>query len=486
MADIFFGITDTGKVRGNNEDAFIAEQVFNNKFIIACAIDGVGGYAGGEIAAEIARESILDKLSTPSGDIIAAMKAAFLVANDKIIERKLQSEELGKMACVLTLAVVDNENNQFYYAHIGDTRLYLWRDGSLVKVTKDHSFVGFLEDSGRLDEKAAMSHLKRNEINKALGFGKEINHQDDYIETGVSPFLPGDVILLCSDGLTDMVPKEQITSVLGTQLSLPEKANVLVEKANTNGGKDNITVVLVANNTESSFRGTPAANKAEASRTPASDLKPREVRSPAASNQQPVNESHANSHSTAPSAKTGSSATVILALLCIIFLVSTLFFFWKSSEKATEISPVPVTISDNRNADEIKLQDAINSVSGNILVLTDSAFQQPITLTDTLTIGQDSLYILAKGNITIKADTAFGGPAIKLFDESKFVLLEGLTFEDFDVAIASPNNALALKNVQFVNCKHAVQSFFTTKAQQKVNGRLSTNLLSLDDTLIIP
>ena len=72
------------------------------------------------------------------------------------------------MACVLTLAMIDIDNNQFYYAHVGDTRMYLLRDQSLVKVTKDHSFVGFLEDSGRLSEKEAMSHPKRNEINKAL------------------------------------------------------------------------------------------------------------------------------------------------------------------------------------------------------------------------------------------------------------------------------------------------------------------------------
>ena len=168
MAENFFGITDTGKIRDNNEDAFIAKKVMNNKFIIACAIDGVGGYSGGEIAAEIARESIFENFAKPSGNLIEAMKASFVLANQKIFAEKLQNKEHGKMACVLTLAVVDVSNNEFHYAHVGDTRLYLLRDHSLVKVTKDHSFVGFLEDSGRLDEDAAMKHLKRNEINKAL------------------------------------------------------------------------------------------------------------------------------------------------------------------------------------------------------------------------------------------------------------------------------------------------------------------------------
>ena len=257
MAENFFGITDTGKVRDNNEDAFIAKKVMDNRFIIACAIDGVGGYSGGEIAAEIARDSIFANFDHPTGDLIAAMKASFILANKKIFAEKLQTKEHNKMACVLTLAVVDVENNQFHYAHVGDTRLYLLRDSSLVKVSKDHSFVGFLEDSGRIDEAAAMKHIKRNEINKALGFGKEIEIQDDYIETGTSPFLPGDLLLLCSDGLTDMVNKEAITGILNNGTTLEERAKQLVALANKNGGKDNITVVLVQNDSTSSWQPTP-------------------------------------------------------------------------------------------------------------------------------------------------------------------------------------------------------------------------------------
>ncbi len=115
----------------------------------------------------------------------------------------------------------------------------------MIKIARDHSFVGFLEDTGRLSEAAAMRHPKRNEINKALGFQKQIDLPDDYIETGKSPFLPGDMLLLCSDGLTDLVPKADITTVLTGSGSLAEKAAELVAEANRKGGKDNITVVLV-------------------------------------------------------------------------------------------------------------------------------------------------------------------------------------------------------------------------------------------------
>ncbi|HZH38149.1 MAG TPA: protein phosphatase 2C domain-containing protein, partial [Flavisolibacter sp.] len=198
MADNFFGVTNTGRIRDNNEDTFLAETLPNG-WIVACVIDGVGGYEGGEVAAEIARTTVQRYLQQLAPDPLQRLRDSLLQANLTIYNEKLQLRGKDQMACVVTLAVVDMENNQFYYAHVGDTRLYLLRDHSLVKVTKDHSFVGFLEDSGRLSEKEAMAHPKRNEINKALGFDPQIDLKEDYIETGSSPFLPGDMLLLCSD-----------------------------------------------------------------------------------------------------------------------------------------------------------------------------------------------------------------------------------------------------------------------------------------------
>jgi serine/threonine protein phosphatase PrpC len=248
MADQFYGLTDTGKERKNNEDTFIAQTTANSRYVIACVIDGVGGYSGGEIAAALARDTILQRLNRPSGEIIPMMVDCFNQANVNILEEKKQVKEHDSMACVATLALVDIENNLFYFTHVGDTRLYLLRDQTLVKITHDQSFVGFLEDSGRLDEAAAMAHPKRNEINKALGFEASLAKDSDYIETGQSPFLPGDTLLLCSDGLTDMVAKADITDILTTKASLKDKCRLLIEAANHNGGRDNITAVLVQNN----------------------------------------------------------------------------------------------------------------------------------------------------------------------------------------------------------------------------------------------
>ncbi len=248
MADNYFGITDPGKMRSNNEDTFIAQTVMEGRLVAACVIDGVGGYEGGEVAAQLSQEAIIGHLDNAApGDVIAALKGALSAANEAIFLEKTRGKGKEQMACVLTLALADIPNNKFYYAHVGDTRLYLLRDRSLVKVSRDHSFVGFLEDSGRLSEEDAMRHPKRNEINKALGFDSQIRG-DDYIETGESPFLPGDILLLCSDGLSDLVTNNGMTTILTSNKTLAARGKLLVQAANEAGGKDNITVVLVHNN----------------------------------------------------------------------------------------------------------------------------------------------------------------------------------------------------------------------------------------------
>src|SRR5436190_6122640 len=114
MAENFFGDTDAGKMRDNNEDALIAENILNERYIAACVIDGVGGYEGGEVAAKLAREAILDHLQAPSENIIQTLKDSFAAANEKIYKEKHTSGENGQMACVLTLVVADIAENKFY------------------------------------------------------------------------------------------------------------------------------------------------------------------------------------------------------------------------------------------------------------------------------------------------------------------------------------------------------------------------------------
>jgi serine/threonine protein phosphatase PrpC len=482
MAENFFGITDTGKVRDNNEDAFIAKKVLNNKFIIACAIDGVGGYAGGEIAAEIARESIFEKFASPSGDLIESMKASFKQANEKIFAEKLQTKEHSKMACVVTLAVVDVENNQFHYAHVGDTRLYLLRDSSLVKVSKDHSFVGFLEDSGRIDETAAMKHIKRNEINKALGFGKEIDSQADYIETGSSPFLPGDMLLLCSDGLTDMVNKEAMTIILTKSGSLEEKARALVALANQNGGKDNITVVLVENDSTKTWQAPPSTGTTQESpikkKVPSKPDLPikQTVSSPSLANQ---------SSKVAATPARQNPLNKLLLGLSVVLLASTLFLLWRNFKGSQTAADPQLAVADTvRSAGQLELQDAINSATGDTLLLSDSLYRQPILISDTLDIHQDTLFIISNQKVVLKADSSYKGAAIQLSSDSRMVVLEGLQFEDFNVAVSSQNDALHLRNVQFVNCKWPIQNYFVFPDNQYISGQIAGSNSFKSDSLI--
>jgi serine/threonine protein phosphatase PrpC len=457
MVENYFGLTDTGKVRGNNEDTFVAQPISGNRYILAGVIDGVGGYNGGEVAAAIAREEVIRELGSVQDDFIPGMITAFREASKKIYKRRQEEKELDSMACVATLTIVDIDNNQFYYAHVGDTRLYLLRDGSLVKISKDHSFVGFLEDSGRLSELAAMSHPKRNEINKALGFDTLIETDDEYIETGQSPFLPGDLLILCSDGLTDMVDKSTMTSILTQSNSLEEKAEQLIAVANNNGGHDNITVVLVQNN--------KVAQRPEVT-MPASALKKKESLTESTPIGKPVSaDKPTETNTTNTSVKKSNWQVTLLSILCLAFLASTIWLYLKGQPESKPVQPANTMAKVSaKNADELKLQSAIDKATGNTLFLSDTVFKQTVLITDTLKISKDTLYI--KGNITIKRDSAYKGPAFIIAANCKSTGIEGLKFEGFTTAIQSSNSFVTLKNVQFINCVNGMQKaypFITNK-----------------------
>src|ERR1700755_1213959 len=115
MADNFYGITDAGKMRDNNEDNFIAQKILNGKYITGCVIDGVGGYEGGEIAAALARTAILNAVKKTSGNIVDVLKKALIIADEKISHEKHSKGENMQMACVATLALADIKENKFYY-----------------------------------------------------------------------------------------------------------------------------------------------------------------------------------------------------------------------------------------------------------------------------------------------------------------------------------------------------------------------------------
>lgn len=164
--------TDLGRKREENEDNFIAVPALWSRASRALigAIDGVGGYEGGAEAALISKQTIEDYFQNFSfGAPLQLLKEAAVAANNAIYEARRQNVELGRMSCVLSVAVLDADKELMYVAHVGDSRGYVYRNGAMLKITRDHSSVGMKEDSGYLTEEEAMQHPRRNEINKMVG-----------------------------------------------------------------------------------------------------------------------------------------------------------------------------------------------------------------------------------------------------------------------------------------------------------------------------
>ncbi|MEO7768891.1 MAG: PP2C family serine/threonine-protein phosphatase, partial [Ferruginibacter sp.] len=373
-----------------------------------------------------------------------------------------------KMACVVTLAVVDVENNTLYYAHIGDTRLYLFRDGSLIKLTRDHSPVGFLEESGRLSESAAMMHPKRNEVNKALGFETNLPFSKDFIDTGGSPFLPGDTILICSDGLTDMIPASKIISILQGNNDLAVKANQLVNAANDAGGSDNITTVLVFNDKSPSQQ--TATKPLVTLKKNNDDAKEAVMLAP---------DTHGENMPELKKQRTGNF-TRLLLLFCIIFFLGFVWLLIKNytANKDAE-QQVAVLVPKHRNEQELNFSDSINASSKAIVKLTG---MQTILISDTLIIKSDSLHLIGNGTTFIR-DSAYTGPALILASNCKYILLDSMTFENFKVGVLVTGKGLHLKNIRFKNCIVPLQFEQHFIKDTLVNGAQAEPVFRYMDTL---
>ena len=238
------GQTDIGRNRQDNQDTFIDSPLWSANRALLVVIDGVGGYAGGAQAASLAREAIRQYMATQNGHTLTMLCEAVVHANNQIVRQREQNPALNRMCCVLTAAIADVQTGTVQYVHVGDTRLYRFRQQQLEKLTHDHSLVGVREDANQLTELEAMQHPRRNEILRDVG--SALHRVDDagFLESGETDFAPGDTLLLCSDGLTDMLTRQQLVDVLSQATSVEEQVAQLIHLANEAGGQDNITVVL--------------------------------------------------------------------------------------------------------------------------------------------------------------------------------------------------------------------------------------------------
>lgn len=243
----FDALTHQGMVRTNNEDCWIAQMVWNDSCLLCGAIDGMGGYEGGEVAAEIARKTIIDYVvqHEETDNILKMLESAVVTANNAIVKHKREHMEVGSMGCVATVGIIDLKGSQLFLAHVGDTRLYQFHNWTLQKLTFDHSIVGHKEDMGVLSEEEAMNDPERNIVTKSLGFDMLAEHGSDYLDIGIFPLKPDSQLLFCSDGLSDMLTSREISSILEQDITEQEKTKQLIDLANECGGKDNVTAVLV-------------------------------------------------------------------------------------------------------------------------------------------------------------------------------------------------------------------------------------------------
>ena len=234
------GATDVGAQRLVNEDRFHLDAE-RGIFIV---VDGVGGQAAGGRAADAALEVLRARLTTGNGSPAGRLRDAITSANNEIHRQAASRAEWDGMACVLTAVVI--EGNRAVVGHVGDTRLYKLRDGSIQKITHDHSPVGEREDAGEISELEAMQHPRRNEVYRDVGSDPHEAGDGDFIDVGDTTFEPDAALLLCSDGLTDLVPSATIQRVARESAGKPDAvARQLIKAANDAGGKDNITVVYV-------------------------------------------------------------------------------------------------------------------------------------------------------------------------------------------------------------------------------------------------
>ncbi len=244
---IFNGKTDVGKKRSNNEDAIVIQNIWDENHILAVAIDGVGGYEGGEVASKIASEKIVEYLENyRNGERIDLIKQAVVYANNEIFNQREIQPGLSQMSCVLTAIIVEVDKRRINMAHVGDTRLYKLAGGYYSKLSHDHSLVGYREEIGDLTEEEAMHHPQRNVINQDVGSRKLSYDDRNYIEVATFPIETQSIqLLLCSDGLCDLVTSYQMQSVLEEDIPIESKVDTLIEAANLAGGKDNISVIII-------------------------------------------------------------------------------------------------------------------------------------------------------------------------------------------------------------------------------------------------
>ena len=235
--------TDIGKARETNQDSYYIEEGEDSDFQVYILADGMGGYTGGEIASSLAVNSVktyinnnLKKIECKGETIKQCIKEAIEYANMMVNEKANEDENICEMGTTLDVAII--YDNRIYIGHVGDSRVYRIRKNIIRRLTTDHSYVEKLLRDGSITKEEAMNHPKKHMLIKVIG--SNTFAEPDIIEKKI---IEGDTILMCSDGLSNMLSEEEILQMI--QEEEQNIAEALVEKANEMGGHDNITVIVI-------------------------------------------------------------------------------------------------------------------------------------------------------------------------------------------------------------------------------------------------
>ena len=237
--------TNIGMQRKMNQDAYyISEE--NDEYVLCVLADGMGGYTGGEIASNLAaisvakyiKENFINGKDYEREELQGLIKKAIEYANIVVYEKSKEEQELEQMGTTIEVCLI--YNNRAFIGHIGDSRIYRIRQGIMRKITMDHSYVQKLVKEGKITKEEAINHPKKNMLMKALGCEEEI--EPDVIVKG---FHENDIILVCSDGLTNMISEQEIYNII--EMDFDNAVDNLIKRANELGGNDNITVILMKN-----------------------------------------------------------------------------------------------------------------------------------------------------------------------------------------------------------------------------------------------
>lgn len=226
--------SDIGLVRQLNEDSY----VFMPPHLFAVA-DGMGGHVAGEIASKLAAKVVQEYVLQHLGAVetMAVLAQAIAEANTAVYQMAQAENEYAGMGTTVTLVYA--EDDLIYWGHVGDSRLYLFRDNELRQLTNDHSLVWELMQSGTITREEAINHPQRNILTRAVGSCEQVK-----IDTGSMQIYPGDILLLCTDGLTNMVSEAEICEIVGSAPTAAQTVDKLIEQARAAGGYDNITAVI--------------------------------------------------------------------------------------------------------------------------------------------------------------------------------------------------------------------------------------------------